>query len=101
MLDTTQERIRNRLFRRRRAYRALFQDADGQLNPQGQIVIAHLTKFCRGLEGTMQVSPLTGTADPFATALAEGRREVLLLIFRELKVDLNMAALAVQMENDI
>lgn len=73
------------IFRRRGAYRALFQPG-GNLTPAAEIVLADLRKFCRATTSTTVVSPVTGNVDPIASAQAEGRREVYLRIIQNLLV---------------
>ena len=79
--------VRDKIFRRRMSYRQLFLDQKGQLNQAGRIVLADLTKFCRGMTSTTVVSQVSGMVDPHATGLAEGRREVWLKIMKELGVN--------------
>lgn len=66
----------NRLFHKRVSYRRLFLREDGTLNPDAQVVMTDLRKFCRADGSTAMVSPQTGSIDPIAMAIAEGRREV-------------------------
>ena len=65
-----------RLLGKRQAYRRLFLREDGVLNPDADIVMTDLRKFCRATGSTAMVSPQSGTIDPIAMAMAEGRREV-------------------------
>ena len=81
--------LKNRAFRRRYAYQAMFLEESGRLNDFGQVVIADLTKFCRGLNTIAFTQTGDGHTDLFRTVVAEGRREVLLHIMKELKLDLN------------
>jgi len=90
--------MHNRIFRRRMSYRHLFLDQKGQLNQAGRIVLADLTKFCRGLTSTTVVSQVSGMVDPHASGLAEGRREVWLKIMKELGLDPMQAIEAVRAE---
>ncbi len=90
MLSTAQEVARamaDKVFRRRTCYRAVFLTDRGELSPAGRVVIADLMKFCRGMTSTTVVSPTSGMVDPHASALAEGRREVLLRLLKELSVE--------------
>jgi hypothetical protein len=66
------ERIRGR----RRQYRRLFLDGEGQLTPAAAAVLADLKRFCRAETSTVVVSPVSKAVDPLAMAMAEGRREV-------------------------
>lgn len=79
--------VKNKLFRRRQSYRHVFMSESGQMSPAGRIVLADLTKFCRGLTSTTVVSQVSGMVDPYASGLAEGRREVWLRIMKELGLD--------------
>lgn len=79
--------VKNKLFRRRQSYRHVFMAESGQMSPAGRIVLADLTKFCRGLTSTTVVSQVSGMVDPYASGLAEGRREVWLRIMKELGLD--------------
>jgi hypothetical protein len=74
-----------RIFRRRQAYRALFQPG-GQLSTAANIVLTDLRGFCRATVSTTVVSPSTGSVDPIASAQAEGRREVWLRITQHLHI---------------
>lgn len=69
---------------KREAYRATFErgqwvDAEGQPTAQAKRVLAELKEFCRYSE-TCIVIAKDGHYDTHGTAVAEGRREVLLLI---------------------
>lgn len=57
-----------------RAYKTLFKQGDGELNPSAEIVMADLKKFCRADRSTFVAG------DPYSSALLEGRREVFLRI---------------------
>jgi hypothetical protein len=74
-MATKFDRLRNFIFRRRRAYRAVFQPG-GVLGPSGEIVIADLRDFCRATSTPAVVSPGTQSIDPMATGIAIGRLEV-------------------------
>jgi hypothetical protein len=74
-----------KLFNRRAAYRSAFMDGNS-LSEHGRRVINDLAKFCRANDTTTQVSPITRTVDPLASAQAEGRREVFLRIMWHLKL---------------
>jgi len=79
--------VKDKLFRRRTSYRHVFMSQQGGLSPAGKTVLADLTKFCRGLTSTTVVSQVSGMVDPYASGLAEGRREVWLRIMKELGLD--------------
>ena len=66
--------FRDRLQRRRAAYREVFLDQRGEATKATAIVMADLTRFCRARSSTVTVSH--GRIDALAMALAEGRREV-------------------------
>lgn len=103
MLNAARSAMRNmgnKLFRRRMSYKALFLTERGDLSPAGKVVLADLTKFCRGMTSTTVVSPVSGTVDPHASGLAEGRREVWLRIMKELGLDAMEAIHAVRDEED-
>lgn len=76
-------KIREFMLRRRTAYRMTFQ----QSNPHAQYVLADLRKFCRAEASTMVVSPATKQVDPYASAVAEGRREVWLRIMAHIHMN--------------
>jgi hypothetical protein len=60
------------LRKRFNAYRSLFKGENGRLTNDAETVLADLKKFCRADRSTHVVG------DPYASALAEGRREVFL-----------------------
>lgn len=65
-----------RLLNKRMSYRRLFLREDGSLNNDAEVVMTDLRKFCRATGSTAMVSPQSGSIDPIAMAMAEGRREV-------------------------
>lgn len=69
------ERLRRVVLRRRGAYRAVFKPG-GLMTPAALIVLSDLRRFCRATVSTTMVSPVTRQVDPYASAQAEGRREV-------------------------
>lgn len=79
------DRIRNLIFKRRQAYRALFTPG-GQLSPAAMIVLTDLRKFCRATVSTATVAQ-SGQIDSHASMLAEGRREVWLRICQHIHID--------------
>lgn len=83
-----------KVFRRRTAYRNVFLNDRGDLNPAGRVIVAHLTKFCFLLNTTAQ-----GQADRDTMMRREGRRQVLIEIMRELHLDPSTALQAVQDED--
>lgn len=66
------ERLRE--WRVARAYKALFQGADGTLNPAARTVLADLRWHCCAYR------PVHVPGDPYSTAYQDGRREVFLRI---------------------
>lgn len=74
------------LFREQRARagaRKLFAEAD----PDARALVALLAEFCHARRSSIMVSPATGAVDPIATAVAEGRREVLLWLMAKAGAD--------------
>lgn len=81
------EKLLARIRKRKYAYRRMFLGENGQLNADGQAVLADLAKFCKANQSTAVVSPISRTVDPIASALAEGRREVWLRIMAHLHIE--------------
>lgn len=77
--------IRKVLFKRRHAYRVLFQPG-GQSTVAAELVLEDLRSFCRATKSTVVVNPITGAVDERATFIAEGRREVFLRITQHLNI---------------
>ncbi len=75
MADGLLDRIRGAVLKRRTAYRSLFRPQGG-ISIAGTVVLADLARFCRATTSTTMVSPVTRNVDPYASAVAEGRREV-------------------------
>ena len=71
----------------RNAWRDRFRAEDGQLNLPARAILIDLQRFCYAARPTIKVSPTTGCVDPYAMAVAEGRREVWLRISEYLKLD--------------
>lgn len=80
-------RLLDRILNRKRAYRTLLLDQDGNVAPNAMLVLADLKKFCRASSSTIVVSPVSKTIDPLAMAMAEGRREVWNRIMAHLYID--------------
>jgi hypothetical protein len=80
------ERLKQ-LFARRHAWRERFRDENGALNAAALPILADLQRFCYATRPTIKVSPTTGQVDPYAMAIAEGRRECWLRIQEYLKLD--------------
>lgn len=68
------------LFNLRAAYRRAFTGSDGER------VLRDLARFCRANKSSVATSRVTGSVDPLATMLAEGRREVFLHISKVLRL---------------
>jgi hypothetical protein len=66
-------------FRRSRAWRALFMAPSGELLPPAEIALKELSKFCAA-DATTMVLDKNGAVDAVGTAMAEGRRQVWLMI---------------------
>lgn len=86
--DEQQRRELNEIRNRKAAYARTFMGDDG-MNPgvDQAIVLTDLRRFCHADRPTIKISPLTGTVDPIATAVAEGQRQVWLRIMEHLKAD--------------
>lgn len=80
-------KLLERILNRKRSYRRLFLDEDGQPNVDAEVVLADLKKFCRAMSSTAMVSPISKTVDPMAMAMAEGRREVWNRLMAHLHID--------------
>ena len=77
----------DRILNRKRCYRRVFLDGDGNLGPDAAVVMADLKKFCRASSSTAMVSPISKSIDPMAMAMAEGRREVWNRLMAHLHID--------------
>lgn len=71
----------------RQAWRSAYRGADGELTLAARTILLDLQRFCYATRPTIKVSPTTGCIDPYAMAVAEGRREVFLRINEYLKLD--------------
>jgi len=73
--------IKDRLFSHRRdlllsgSYRKVFGE-QGKRTKEQELVIADLMNFSKLLASSVAISKVSGSVDPLATMLAEGRREV-------------------------
>lgn len=74
------QRLRERLYRKRAAYRDLFLRGETRPTPAAAVVLADLRKFCGFARGGLVVSPVTRTTDPYATAYRNGMRDVYIRI---------------------
>lgn len=63
------------IYRRREAYRRLFLSDRGDITPDAEIVLADLKRFCNATKASIRLAD-NGMVDPYAMAVAEGRREV-------------------------
>jgi len=80
---------------------AAFQRVFSNLNDQDtRLVLAELARFGYYQRSTMMVSPHTGTVDPLAMALAEGRREMLLHVLKMASTPLVAFDRVIQQENE-
>jgi|GEM_PF-1024955 hypothetical protein len=64
----------------RPAYQLTFKGAHKVPHPAAQIVLADLKRFSRFTRGGLVISPVTRTADPYATAYREGMRDMYIRI---------------------
>lgn len=62
------------------AVRACFLGPDGRPSADGAVVLGRLAKFCHADRSTLKVSLIRQQVDPIASAAAEGRREVWLML---------------------
>jgi hypothetical protein len=80
------QKLLEKIRKRRYSYRRMFLGEDG-LSPDGEVILADLSKFCRANSSTAVVNPISRSVDPIASAMAEGRREVWLRIMAHLHID--------------
>jgi hypothetical protein len=74
-----------RLYGLRRAFRALFLEANGKPKPDAQVVLQELRRFCYGNRPALKASP--NGLDPYATVAAAARQEVYFRITEMLHLD--------------
>lgn len=97
--------IKERLFAHKRdrlllrAYRSVFGE-EGQRTKEQQLVVADLMNFSKLLASSVAVSKATGSVDPLATMLAEGRREVAHRIINYTTLDEGQVLAAIQKLNE-
>ncbi|MDI7502027.1 GTP-binding protein [Cronobacter dublinensis] len=97
--------IKERLFAHKRdrlllrAYRSVFGE-EGKRTEEQRLVIADLMNFSKLLASSVAVSKATGTVDPLATMLAEGRREVAHRIINYTTLDEGQVLAAIQKLNE-
>ena len=83
------EGLKQWIFRKRRlrqAYRDCFYGRDGKAHTAGQIVIAHLRRFCRTSD-TGLIRDSQGRSDPVAMAYAQGLRDCCAMIVLHLNIE--------------
>ena len=91
--------LRKLIFRRRLAYRAVFQP-DNVMHQAAKEVLADLRRFCRATTTPAVVSQ-SGSIDPIATGIAIGRLEVWHRIAQNLHVsDADLYKLVEPQESD-
>ncbi|MCW5623327.1 MAG: hypothetical protein KIT73_01245 [Burkholderiales bacterium] len=76
-----------RALRRKRSYQATFLNKEGDPHSPAADVLADLAKFCRAHRTTAVFSSIRGVFDPYASARADGRREVWLRIQSHLRLN--------------
>lgn len=97
--------ITDRLFSYRRelmlsqSYQQVF-GRKGERTPEQERVIADLMKFSKLLASSVAISKVSGTVDPLATMLAEGRREVAHRIINYTSLDDAQILVAIQQLNE-
>lgn len=69
------------------AYKACFVGQDGRLTAAGERVLRDLDYQGYMHRTTVKVSPITRTVDPIASALAEGRRDLVRRIWAYIELD--------------
>jgi hypothetical protein len=91
-----------KLLRRRLAYRRMFLGDDNKPHADAEIVLRDLARFCRARSTTIVVSPRSGTVDPIASGVLEGRREVWNRVIAHLYAELDEERITqlAQTEND-
>lgn len=75
-----------RLLSRRLDYRACFCNPDGSLSDAGSRVMRDIARKAGAYRTTLKISPITRSADPVASAYAEGRRSLFLELQAMLKL---------------
>ena len=76
-----------RILHRSRSYKRVFLSDNGDVGFDSQTVLSDLRRFCFHDRPTTQISRMTGTVDPIASAQAEGRREVFLRIMKMVNLE--------------
>lgn len=66
--------------RKRDLVKQLLLDNKDNFNPGARVLMAELSRFCFVRKSAIKVSKITGSIDPIAMAVAEGRREVFMRI---------------------
>lgn len=97
--------LSDRLFSKRRdllllqAYQQVF-GKQGDRTQSQQMVIADLMSFSKLLASSVAISKVSGSVDPLATMLAEGRREVAHRIINYTSLDDAQILVAIQQLNE-
>lgn len=78
------QKIYRTIAKRDRIRQLMLQDND-EFNPNAAVLMKELASFCYIGRTTTKVSKITGRIDPIASAIAEGRREVVLRILELLR----------------
>jgi hypothetical protein len=82
------------------AYKACFCDTQGNLTPAGVRVLRDLNHQGYMSRTTVKVSPVTRTVDPVASALAEGRRDLVRRIWAYIELDPTAHPLTKELNDD-
>lgn len=80
------DKIRMLIFGRQLSYKATFLDKTGQVRVESLYCLADLKRFCNVDSTSIRISK-AGGIDPYAMAVAEGRREVWLRLQHYLRLD--------------
>ena len=72
---------------RKRQLRRFFFDDKEQIKPEAQRFMLWLRHFCHADRPSYKQNPQSGVIDPYATHIAEGRREVWTELQRLLHID--------------
>ncbi len=83
------------LKRRRTAYQAIFLD-DHNLKKQADVILDDLARFCH----FYTPHAASGSVDPYAIGVGEGRREVFLRILAFIKMSEEQLAERMRVDND-
>lgn len=81
-VEDMESRLRDRLLRRRMAWRRAFLSESGALHPDGEAMLAHLAQFCY-----LATTTAAGKASPEEILRREGRRQVAIEILAMISSD--------------